>query len=353
MSDNDSNSVLDSVKNYMIPNRSDSRKEKFRKIVFLFSIVVFIASLVQLGLFLRSKGIEEKYSSQMQEYAPHLSDEPSPATPAKPSDPDTTKKTDPQKPQAQQQRTIQPWANKLINKNKDVIGWVSINSHTDKDGKPYINSAVVKGKNNDEYLYLNLDKKYSMSGIPFADSACTVDEKGQSDNITLYGHHMGYIGTGFTHIHEYKQGVDFLKSNPVITFNTIYDNTNQKYAIVGCFIANAFTSVDNGSIFKYWNVRNFSDKSSDFDKWISEVRKRSWYSSDINCTDKDKYITLSTCSDECWGIRWVIVAKKLTDKDDLDKIVQSYKAKPDNDIYFPALWVNKLGNKKVYYGWDY
>lgn len=164
---------------------------------------------------------------------------------------------------------------------------------------------------------------------------------------------MGYIGTGLTHIHEYKQGVDFLKSNPVINFNTIYDSTNQKYAIIGCFIANAYESADNGKIFKYWNATDFGSSGTDFNEWITNVKNRSWYSCDVKCTEKDDYITLSTCSDECWGIRWVIVAKKLTASDNLEKITQSYTAKAENDICFPAIWVNRFGNKKVYFGWDY
>ncbi len=353
MSQNENNGVFQSVLNYLIPRKSDSRNEKFRKIVFLFSIAVFIASLVQLGLFLRQKGIEEATVAKMQEYAPHLADEPLQTTQASPKTPDTTKKTEPAVPPKKEQRTVQPWGQKLLDKNPDVVGWLDIPTHTDSSGKKYINTVVVKGKNNDEYLYRDLDRKYSLSGTPFADSSCRIDKDGQSDNITIYAHHMNNLGTGFARIHEYKESVDFLKKNPVINFNTVYDKSNQKYVVVGCFITNAYTGADDGKIFKYWKVKDFSDKKTPFDEWISEVNKRSWYSSDIKCTAKDKYITLSTCSDECWGIRWVIVAKKLTENDDLESIVQSYKARPDSEIYFPSQWVRKRGNKKVYFGWAY
>lgn len=346
-----------SLKAYLLPMSKDSRSEKIRKIVFLFSIVVFIASLVQLGLFLRSKGIEESYRQELLSYAPHLEDE-IPASPA--GQTAQTQKSDPSSPSQpsdpngeKTERVIQPWAEKLLKKNKDVVGWLSIPTHTDSKGEAYINTAVVKGKDNDEYLYLNLDRQYSISGTLFADSRCTIEKDKQSDNITVYGHHMGYIGTGLTHIHEYKQGADFLRKNAIINFNTIYDGKNRKYAIVGCFVTNAFEGADNGKIFKYWAAKDFEGKTKEFNEWIGNVRKYSWYSCDINCTDKDDYLTLSTCSDECWGIRWVIVAKKLTANDDIDKITASYKDKAENDIYFPAVWVNKYGNKKVYYGWDF
>ncbi len=347
-----------SIKRYLFPMREDNRSEKLRKIVFLFSIVVFIASLVQLGLFLRNKGIEENYKQELLSYAPQLEDD----IPLSPSSqqPAQTQKSDPSSPSqptdpknTAAERTVQPWAEKLLKKNKDVVGWLSIPTHTDSKGDAYINTAVVKGKDNDEYLYLNLDKQYSISGTLFADSRCTIEKDKQSDNITIYGHHMGYIGTGLTHIHEYKQGVDFLKKNAVINFNTIYDSKNQRYAIIGCFVTNAFESADNGNIFRYWSAQDLEGKTNEFNEWISNVRKYSWYSSDINCTDKDDYLTLSTCSDECWGIRWVIVAKKLTASDDIKKITESYKEKPESEIYFPAVWVNKYGNKKVYFGWDF
>ena len=123
--------------------------------------------------------------------------------------------------------------------------------------------------------------------------------------------------------------------------------------IVGCFVTNAFEGADNGNIFRYWDTTNFKKDGSDFKTWIAEVNKRSWYASDIKCTAQDDYITLSTCSDEVWGIRWVIVAKKLTANDDIEAIKKSYRTKADKDIYFPANWVSKIGNKPVYYGWDY
>ena len=344
------NSKITAIRDYLMPAKSDDKGEKLRKIVFLFSIVIFIASLVQLGLFLRSKGVEEGYQQELLSYAPQLDDEPAKVTEASTGG-SKGGKTDPK--QKQSQRTIQPWAQKLLGRNKDVVGWLTIPTLTDSSDKAYINTVVVKGKDNSEYLNLNLDKSYSESGTIFIDTRCEIKQNSQSDNITIYGHHMNYLGTGFAHLHEYKESVDVLRKNAVINFNTIYDGTNQKYAIVGCFVTNAFEGADNGNIFRYWDTTNFKKDGSDFKTWIAEVNKRSWYASDIKCTAQDDYITLSTCSDEVWGIRWVIVAKKLTANDDIEAIKKSYRAKADKDIYFPANWINKIGNKPVYYGWDY
>ena len=100
-------------------------------------------------------------------------------------------------------------------------------------------------------------------------------------------------------------------------------------------------------------TRYFDDADYKFDDWISEVRKRSWYSNDIECTADDKYISLSTCTNETSNLRWVIVAKKMTADDNLDLIIDSYKDKANKDIYFPKCWRNVYGNNKKYFGWDY
>lgn len=179
-----------------------------------------------------------------------------------------------------------------------------------------------------------------------------MNKDGQSDNITIYGHNMRYVGTSFTHLTEYKKGVDFLKKYPVIEFNTIYDS-NCKYVIVGAFVTGILENQDDGKLFKYWTTRYFDDADYKFDDWISEVRKRSWYSNDIECTADDKYISLSTCTNETSNLRWVIVAKKMTADDNLDLIIDSYKDKANKDIYFPKCWRNVYGNNKKYFGWDY
>lgn len=103
---------------------------------------------------------------------------------------------------------------------------------------------------------------------------------------------------------------------------------------MGAFVTGILENQDDGKLFKYWTTRYFDDADYKFDDWISEVRKRSWYSNDIECTADDKYISLSTCTNETSNLRWVIVAKKMTADDNLDLIIDSYKDKANKDIYF-------------------
>ena len=340
-----SNFFLRFVK-YFIPWKGDGRSEVIRKCVFMFSIVLFCLSLNQLKEFL---GADEQERSYMQnvvvKYEPDFDD----ADYGKHSGYDT----DIGSPEdANKNRELQEWAKKLLKRNSDVVGWIKIPGFKNSEGDEYINFPVLQGPNNEYYLYKNLDKEYYESGSIYADAWATINKEGQSDNITIFGHHMRYVGTSFTHLAEYKKGVDFLKKYPVIEFNTIYES-GCKYAIVSCFVANTLESQDDGNLFVYNGYRYFDDNEYNFDDWYKEITKRSWYSSGIKCTKDDKYITLSTCSNETSDLRWVIVAKKMTVDDNLDLIIDSYKDKANKDVYFPKCWRNLYGNTKKDFGWAY
>ena len=247
---------------------------------------------------------------------------------------------------------IQDWAVELLERNEDVVGWIKIPGIEDDNGDEIIDFPVLQGEDNDYYLYKDIDEEYYESGSIYMDAWSVLNGEEQTDNITVFGHHMGVLGTGFTHLSEYKKGADFLKDHALIEFDSIYEN-DSKYAIVSCFMINTEEYEDNGNLFEYIGYRDFDDEEYKFDDWYDEITKRSWYSNDIKCTENDKYITLSTCSKllDSEDLRWVIVAKKLTAQDDVDHIIDSYKDRADEDIYFPQFWIDRHGNKKVDGGW--
>lgn len=329
---------------YFIPWKGDNKNEIVRKIIFAFSIVVFCISINQLKAFLQEDAAEKNYALQVRdELSPDFNDDGIDAD----DSPEASLK----------ERVIQPWAEKLVKRNSDAVGWIKIPDWNDTNGNPYIDYPVLQyvsdntDVGNKYYLKRNIDKKYYESGSIFADCIVPIDENGQADNITIYGHHMRKLGTAFTHLAEYKQGVDFLKKHPVIEFNTIYES-NQKYVIIGCFVTNSEEWQDGGNIFDYWRYRNF-DEEHTFKSFIANVKKYSWYSSDVECEEDDDYISLQICSNEVKDMRWVIVAKKMDADDNLDLIVDSYKEKADKDIYFPKCWRDVWGNTKKYFGWAY
>ena len=343
----DSNFFIRFVK-YFIPWKGDKSSEVVRKIVFMFSIVLFSMSINQLKNYLVPSEEAKSYTRDVvEQYEPKFDEnvnyeENSGSDDVEIAQPETR----------QQKREVQDWAKDLLERNDDVVGWIKIPGLEDYDGNEYINFPVLQGENNDYYLYKNIDRDYYESGSIFVDAWSVINDEDQTDNLTIFGHHMGYVGTSFTHLSEYKQGADFLKEHPIIEFNSIYEN-NCKYAIVSCFMINTQADDDDGNLFEYIGYRDFNDEDYLFDTWYDEISKRNWYTNDIKCTADDKYITLSTCSkliEE--NLRWVIVAKKLTPEDNIDHIVESYQDKDDKDIYFPAFWRERYGNNKVDQGWQ-
>lgn len=338
---------------YLVPWKGDAGSEIVRKIIFLFSIVLFVFSVNELTDFLKSDEAQLNYAQEIVKYEPDFEDD------LNLDGVDSDSEGQSAMPEAEtKERKVQKWAKNLLKRNDEVVGWIKIPGFVNEDGDEYINFPVLQHvsdntkEGNEFYLTRDIDKQYYESGSIFADCLIPIDKNGQADNITIYGHHMRRLGTSFTHLAEYKEGVDFLKKYPVIEFNTIFDS-KEKYIIIGCFVGAADESQDDIEIFDYWRYRNFDDDDYSFEGWIDNVRKQSWYSCDVNCTEDDDYITLSTCSNEVANMRWVIVAKKLTADDNVDLIVESYKEKADKDIYFPKVWRDVWGNNKKYLGWSY
>ncbi len=331
---------------YFIPWKGDHASEVVRKIIFVGSIALFCSSLNQITDFLETDEEVVEYTKQIQALEPDFGDSDKVSYNSVKAD-----KTENYQPEAEE-RKVQDWAKKLLKRNKEVVGWIKIPGFVNSDGEEYINFPVLQHDDNEYYLHYNMDNELYESGSIYADYVVPIDENGQPDNITIYGHHMRKLGTSFTHLAEYKSGVDMVKKYPIIEFNTIYES-NQEYAILSCFVSAIEDSQDNGHLFDYWHYYNFDDGDYKFDNWLDSVKKASWYSCDMQCDPDDDYITLSTCSNEVARMRWVIVAKKLDEDDDKDAILASYKEKKDKDIYFPQVWRNVWGNSKKYLGWSY
>ena len=333
---------------YFVPWKGDKAQEIVRKIVFIGSIVLFCFSLNDLTDFLQTDKESLEYSEQIQSMEPvfdPVSNQKSQAGSKK------IVSAENDAPELQE-RVVQDWAKELLERNDEAVGWIKIPGFVNSKGKEYINFPVLQTDNNDFYLTHNVDKQPYESGSIYVDYAVPINEHGQPDNIIIFGHHMRKLGTSFTHLAEYKGGVDLLKKCPIIEFNTIYES-NQEYIIIGCFVGIENEDQDNGHLFDYWRYRNFNASEFKFNTWIKSIEKCSWYSCDVQCDPTDDYITLSCCSNEVADTRWVIVAKKLDEDDDKEAIIASYAEKKDKDIYFPQVWRDQWGNTKKYLGWSY
>lgn len=349
------------VLKYFIPWKGDGIGEILRKIVFAASIVFFCISVQGVVDYYHVDTKEVERQQEISNLAPVFPDDDVIYVPPEKDDDDSEGGDKPADDNKDNEINAQ-WS-KLLEQNSDTIGWLRIPTYIDENGEMYINYPVMQterqyelsnGKTEDWYLHHNFDGHWTESGTLYADWRVKIASATEhADNIVVYGHHMKRLGNMFTRLAEYKSGVDFLKQNPIIAFDTLYTK-NQKFIIIGCYISNIDENQDNGKLFDYWRYRNFDDEHT-FETFITEIRNRSWYSSDIECSEDDDYLTLSTCSNEAGNsnLRWVITARRLKPTDDIDALVASYKEKADGDIYFPRNWINSKGNKKVYDGWWY
>ena len=97
---------------------------------------------------------------------------------------------------------------KLQAKNPDIVGWV----YAKGTGIDY---PIVQGKDNEEYLHQDFNKKKSSSGTIFLDNNCKKDFT--SDNNIIYGHHMKN-GTMFAQLLKFREKSFLKKHNEIMIF---------------------------------------------------------------------------------------------------------------------------------------
>lgn len=207
--------------------------------------------------------------------------------------------------------------------NPDVIGWLSIDTLTDDDGNAYIDYPVMQTTDNDYYLTHDVFGTETTYGALFADYNAKITADSHPQNTIIYGHSMA-SGTYFRHLLDYKNSVSTVSNNRVITYSTLYEEN--QYIVVACFIIGIYDYQDDNPLFLYHTIYDF-DTIEDFDYWYQNILYRNYYTTDIECTMEDEYITLSTCSYEISDLRCVIVARKLHDSE--DPSVYTYKSNPN------------------------
>lgn len=173
--------------------------------------------------------------------------------------------------------------------NPDVVGWIY-----QKD--TIINYPIMHGKDNDQYLHSDINKKYSVSGSIFMDYRNSADF---SDfNTIIYGHHM-HDGSMFKSLRGYTKETDYYKDHK--TFELITPDKKYHLQIISSYITPATSDA-----YKY-SFNNQADKQA----FINYAIKNSKISTGITATTNDKIITLSTCAYDYDEARYVVVCKAI------------------------------------------
>ena len=191
---------------------------------------------------------------------------------------------------------------KLYEKNNDIAGWLKIDDTT-------IDYPVMYTPGDNEYyLHLDFDKNWSDPGTPFIDENCRPFDN-RTTNVLIYGHNMK-SGIMFRELLQYEDK-DFCKSHNIIKFDTIYETG--RYEVVGAFRAEIYPS-DDTDHFHYYEFFDAAD-NEEFDEFIDFVKQNSPYDTGITPEYGDELITLSTCASHVEDGRFVVVARKINEKD--------------------------------------
>lgn len=209
--------------------------------------------------------------------------------------------------------------------NPDVKAWIKV------DGTE-INYPVFKTDNNDFYATHNADKKESEIGALYFDINNTVDAKGNSKNLVIYGQNSEN-GMMFGSLKNYEDA-EYLNKNPKITLYT--ENGNDEYYIFAVYKTNAFKKDNNDYCFNY-RPSTFSTEEA-FVDWTDDVKLRSEVNTDIKIEKKDSTLTLVTFGENYADERLVICARKARDEELMQSLVVGPNAKKNEKAIYPQKW---------------
>ena len=175
--------------------------------------------------------------------------------------------------------------------NPDVIGWIRVNDTN-------INYPLVQTDNDDTYMNTDAEGNYSLSGAIFLHCANKPDFS-DFDNI-IYGHHMekhmmfGDIGefTKEQYFNEHPYG------------NLFFDGKDHGIEFYALMQVDAY----NETIF---NV--CPDTSEAKQAYLLEIIDNALYKRELNITEDDHLVLLTTCTSDMTNGRNVLVGR-LTDK---------------------------------------
>lgn len=217
--------------------------------------------------------------------------------------------------------------------NNDFVGWLTIPELKGSSG-PYIDYPIVQTTDNSFYLTNNFEKKSSKAGWIYADYKIPITETNHADNITFYGHSQK-DGSFFRHLLDYKssnKGLDLVNKAYVINFDTRWEEN--RYVIVSCFLIGTKEKHDDLPLFKYFTYRDFKDEAQ-YKEFYDNIMLRSYFNSDVQCEYGDEFITLSTCAYDFDDSRFVVVARKVREGEDISVYAGTYTK--NRDKHMPAV----------------
>lgn len=198
-----------------------------------------------------------------------------------------------------------PSMKKLYDQNSDIAGWIKI------EGTEVDYPVMYTPQDGEYYLYRNFEKEEdpTKEGCIFIDKNCTVEPR--STNLLIHGHNMKN-GTMFHTLLDYREE-EFYQEHKRIRFDTLY--SEDEYEIAAVFLTKIYNK-DETDVFKFYQFYDAKNEE-EFDEFISNCKEKELYETGVTPEYGDELITLSTCEYSTDNGRIVVVARKVTDADEL------------------------------------
>lgn len=297
---NNKKSFLDSF----IPRKGDSSADVARKIVTDVSVVVLVVALIVLAWYFVQQAKIKADIKKQQEMHTSISVI-TQSTTSPPETEETTTETEPPP------LVVLDSMTELLNENPDVAGWITVD-----DTK--INNVVLQTDNNEYYLDKDFYGNRNIAGQIYIDYRCVANDydKNQSDNLIIYGHNQA-DQTMFGTLKKYKikkdntKNFDFYLDHPTFKFSNLYEEYT--YKIVAMFVVEVEPyQTRDGVVFDYHNYVNFN-KNRTFSDFKENILARTAVNTGVDFNEDDKFVTLSTCSNEFEPSRFVVIGRRVRD----------------------------------------
>lgn len=307
-----------------IPQKGDSTQVLVRKIVTIVAAVVLVVTLVILAGYFIKQAQNRKQIEDLRKGHEEISV----ITQASTAPPETeTTVTETEPPPLVLLESMKD----SLEKNPDVAGWLTV-------ANTNINNVVLQTTDNDYYMDKDFYGNRNIAGQLFVDYRCVINDYNskQSDNIIIYGHNQA-DGTMFGTLKRYKikkqstGNFSFYKDNPTFKFSNLYEEYT--YKIIAIFVIEVEPSqTRDGVIFDYHNYVKFAGERN-FDKFKENILKRTAVNTGVDFDENDKFMTLSTCSNEFDPSRLVVIGRRVRDGESPD--VDTSKAEINEDMLEP------------------
>jgi sortase B len=177
----------------------------------------------------------------------------------------------------------------------DIIGWIQSEGTV-------INYPLVQYTDNDYYLERLPDRTRHRWGSIFLDSRNNADFSSQA--MTIYGHNMA-SGDKFGSLKQYENQQFYERHNSMFIFTP---TANYLLVIFAGYIVDS--RIDS-------EVPPMTfEGQADFDRYIREVKGRSFFNSDVEVSYGDRIVYLATCHGSSATTPWRrIIAGKLVELD--------------------------------------